>query len=57
MAAPSTLPPSWDVPQEFRNRLGKQAGRQRAMLSEGHLLLILHRPPDPHRDKRWGTLA
>lgn len=54
MAEQSTLPPSWEIPQKFRDRLGKQAGRQRAMLSEGHLLLILHRPPDPGEVKRWG---
>lgn len=54
MAEQSTLPPSWEIPQDFRDRLGKQAGRQRAMLSEGHLLLILHRPPDPGEVKRWG---
>ncbi|MHC4179575.1 MAG: CorA family divalent cation transporter [Planctomycetota bacterium] len=45
MADHSTLPPSWQVPEEFRDRLGRQAGRQRAMHCEGHLLLVLHRPP------------
>lgn len=55
MAEPSTvLPPSWQVPQEFRDRLGKRAGRQRAMLSEGHLLLVFHRPPLPDDVRRWG---
>jgi hypothetical protein len=56
MADQSALPPSWEVPQEFRDRLGKQAGRQRAMLYEGHLLLILHRPPRPDDPKRSGRL-
>ena len=54
MAEPSALPPSWEVPQKFRDRLGKQVGRQRVMLSEGHLLLVLHRPPDPEEITRWG---
>lgn len=54
MAEQSTLPQLWQVPQEFRDRLGKQAGRQRAMLAEGHLLLVLHRPPDPEQVERWG---
>ncbi len=54
MAEPSILPPTWDVPEEFGNRLGKQAGRQRPMFSEGHLLLVLHRPPRPDEVKRSG---
>lgn len=55
MAEPSTLlPPTWEVPQEFRNRLGKQVGRQRAMVADGHLLLILHQPPASEHVKRVG---
>jgi hypothetical protein len=34
------------VPKEFRARLGEQAGRQRIMQADGHLLVILHAPPD-----------
>jgi hypothetical protein len=41
------LPKNWDVPQIFRDRLGSQAGRQRTMVAEGHVLLILHEVPDP----------
>jgi hypothetical protein len=41
------LPPNWDVPQVFRDRLGTRAGRQRVMNHEGHLLIILHDVPDP----------
>lgn len=36
------LPEDWRVPARFRARLGREAGRQRAILEEGHLLLILH---------------
>src|SRR4051812_17829514 len=54
MPPKSILPPSWDVPEEFRRRLGEQAGRQRAMLSEGHLLLVLHRPPQKNETERTG---
>ena len=54
MGEQSALPQLWEVPQKFRDRLGKQAGRQRAMLAEGHLLLVLHRPPDPEEVKRHG---
>ena len=39
------LPHSWAVPQIFRERLGSQGGRQRAMVADGHLLLVLHEPP------------
>lgn len=45
--ATSPLPPTWNVPQRFRDRLGTAAGQQRAMLHDDHLLLILHAPPDP----------
>lgn len=50
------LPKKWEVPQKFRDRLGDSVGRQRAMVHEGHLLLVLHRVPDPeekHRDGRF----
>jgi hypothetical protein len=41
----SLLPSAWAVPKIFRTRLGEQAGRQRTMSAEGHLLLILHDLP------------
>ena len=41
------LPHTWAVPDRFRARLGAQAGRQRAMAHEGHLLLVLHAIPNP----------
>lgn len=43
----SVIPHSWTVPDTFRQRLGRRAGRQRAMSSDGHLLLILHAVPKP----------
>jgi hypothetical protein len=52
----SLLPPSWAVTDVIRRRLGEQAGRQRAMFEEGHLLLVLHAPPSPdtpHREGRF----
>ena len=52
----SLLPAAWAVPDVFRRRLGDQAGRQRAMHEEGHLLLVLHAPPSPdspHREGRF----
>lgn len=40
-AVKSAIPPTWKVPDLFRSRLGESAGRQRAMASEGHLLIVL----------------
>ncbi|RIK72453.1 MAG: hypothetical protein DCC67_19260 [Planctomycetota bacterium] len=50
------LPPNWEVPEEFRRRLGEQAGRQRLMQADGHLLLVLHAPPSPDSNVREGRL-
>jgi len=66
----SPIPSSWDVPQIFRDRLGATLGRQRAMVADQHLLLILHDVPNPETpairsahvywrapDGRWRTTA
>lgn len=50
------LPASWDVPQVFRERLGEQVGRQRTMVAEGHLLAILHEPPEVGDRTRKGRI-
>lgn len=50
------LPAAWKVPQEFRERLGDDVGRQRLMESEGHLLLVLHSPPRADEHFRRGRL-
>jgi hypothetical protein len=52
MQATSILPANWQIPQLFRDRLGARVGRQRAMSSDGHLLLVLHRPPRHDEDER-----
>jgi hypothetical protein len=54
MATKSILPAAWDVPVEFRQRLGDTAGKQRLMQAEGHLLLVLHRPPKLEESERVG---
>lgn len=46
------IPHNWAVPTKFRERLGENAGRQRAMLHEGHLLLVLHEVPKPSDPER-----
>lgn len=48
----SPIPNDWEVPQAFRDRLSEKAGRQRAMTTDGHLLLILHDTPDPEEPAR-----
>ena len=52
MPRKASIPPKWDVPQLFRQRLGDVAGRQRVMVSEGHLLLILHELPTEESAER-----
>ena len=49
------IPEPWQVPPRFRQRIGAHAGKQRAMVEDGHLLLILHDVPkagDPERTAR-----
>ena len=48
------LPREWEIPQQLRDRLGEQVGRQRAMAADGHLLVILHDPPGPEEVDRCG---
>lgn len=51
------IPPTWDLPPAIRTRLGQNTyGRQRAMVEDGHLLLVLHKPPGPDELEREGAL-
>ena len=50
------LPATWKVPEVFHARLGEQAGRQRMMAADGHLLLILHKIPTPGESDREPVL-
>lgn len=51
------IPPTWALPDSIRTRLGQTTyGRQRAIFEEGHLLLILHKPPGPDDRVREGQL-
>ncbi len=56
VGAQSLVPPDWDLPEVFRNRLGDRVGRQRAMVAEGNLLLVLHVPPKGEEPEREGRL-
>ncbi len=51
------IPPTWTLPDSIRTRLGPSTyGRQRAIIEEGHLLLVLHKPPGPDDRAREGLL-
>ncbi len=54
MPETSLLPAGWQVPGLFRRRLGARVGRQRMMVADGHLLLVLHAPPKPDDVARHG---
>lgn len=54
MAKKSQLPAAWAVPDDFHARLGSSIGRQRSMLADDHLLLVLHAPPTLDEDGRQG---
>ncbi len=56
------LPKQWAVPELFRRRLGEQAGKQRVMVADGHVLLVLHALPERapslfwrNRDGTWSS--
>ena len=51
------IPPTWNLPDAIRARLGANTyGRQRAIIEEGHVLLVLHKPPGPDDRTREGVL-
>jgi hypothetical protein len=52
----SLIPETWGVPERFRQRLGSSAGRQRTMIEQGHLLIILHALPEPGATERNARL-
>ncbi len=51
------VPPTWTLPENLRIRLGSSTyGRQRAIVEDGHLLLVLHKAPGPNDRVREGLL-
>lgn len=46
------LPRTWELPDAIKLRLGETVGKQRSMLEEDHLLIILHAPPHPDQETR-----
>jgi hypothetical protein len=54
MEQASLLPADWSIPVKLRDRLGSTAGRQRLLLEDGHLLLVLHAAPAADEIDRRG---
>lgn len=50
------IPRTWDLPAALRDRLGESVGKQRCMLHQGHLLMVLHEVPKPGDAARAGRL-
>lgn len=48
------FPPGWKLPDAIAERLGESSGRQRAIVEEGHLLLVLHKLPEAEGARREG---
>lgn len=56
-AMPAILPRDWNqLPDAISRRLGDGYGRQRALIADGHLLLVLHEPPVTGTAERAGRL-
>jgi hypothetical protein len=50
------LPVLWELPEEIKERFGERsAGKQRAMVADGHLLLVLHKAPTRDQQRRDGV--
>lgn len=52
----AVIPASWKLPDSITSRIGEEAGRQRTMAAEGHLLLILHKVPQAGNPDRVSVL-
>ena len=50
------FPGGWQLPDAITSRLGERSGRQRAMIADGHLLLVLHKVPRADSAEREGAL-
>ncbi len=56
MAQAPLIPATWQLPDEFRQRLGSTVGRQRLMQSQNELLIVAHHVPEPDEAGRRGIL-
>ncbi len=51
-----TIPSGWDLPAALRAQIGQGAGRQRALVDDNNLLIVLHRVPKANENTREGVL-
>lgn len=52
------LPGHWEnIPRVSGERLGREAGPQRMMLEEGHLLIVLANFPNPANNRVRGFIS
>ena len=51
------VPSNWELPEAILGRFGDSAGRQRAMVHDGHLLLVFHDVPEPGKPERRAILV
>ena len=51
-----TIPSGWDLPAALRAQIGQGAGRQRALVDDDNLLIVLHRVPKANENTREGVL-
>ncbi len=56
MPQPLNIPPNWQLPEEFKSRIGSSVGRQRMMHTDGHLLILAHMVPEPDENSRRGIM-
>jgi hypothetical protein len=56
MKATALIPADWELPEAIVARLGDRVGRQRTMVADGHLLLVLHAPPERGERQRRARL-
>lgn len=49
------IPPGWDLPIAIRSQFGDRSGRQRAIFSDGHLVLVVHEIPSERTKHRDGV--
>ena len=50
------IPSTWQLPDEFRKRLGSNVGRQRLMQADNQVLIVGHQVPEADEKYRRGVL-
>jgi hypothetical protein len=49
------IPVGWELPEELSRRVGAKLGRQRALIANGQILLVLHKVPTSKSSEREGA--